>query len=90
MSETIQKSAGGPFSRFRMKIELWAALLLMGAGFVGGLLAASPPRVEQLPQEPVQQRVEVAPPLTEEQLGDELPDGHPPLPDDPVEQPDQP
>lgn len=68
----------------RLNVELWLVIVIMAVSFAAGLLVGNlggttrdepAPAVEVTPADVLP----VAPPLTEEELQDELPPGHPPL-----------
>lgn len=79
MAETTSTAAARP-SPLRLKVELWAVVLLMGAAFATGVLAApSDPAPPAMPETLPRGFMPQAPPLSDEELGSDLPDGHPPV-----------
>ncbi len=70
-------------SALRLKVELWLALIFMTASFGAGLFVGNLSGSPQDSQGPVVEAPPAgdvpAPPLTDEQLDEGLPPGHPPI-----------
>lgn len=78
MSTDDSTPATGERSQLRVRLELWAVIVLMAIAFAGGFLVrgmGSPSGdAEQAPVTTQQ-----APALSEDQFGGQLPAGHPPV-----------
>jgi len=78
--EPARSPTGGLGSTFRIRIELWLAVVFMALAFGAGILigVVAQPRTDQptVGVAPVDQ-FQVAPPLTDQQIQQGLPAGHP-------------
>ena len=64
----------------RTRVELWLVVTLMAFTFIAGLVLGLLAGVREQPDRaPTQEQVPTAPPLTDDQVGQTLPPGHPSL-----------
>ena len=78
--ERIGRREAGSTPVLRARIELWLVATLMAFTFIAGLVLGLLAGVREQPDDaPSQEQAPAAPPLTEDQVGQTLPPGHPSL-----------
>jgi len=78
--EHIERREPGSTPVLRTRVELWLVVTLMAATFVVGLVLGLLAGVREQPDDsPSQEQAPAAPPITEDQVGQTLPPGHPSL-----------
>jgi hypothetical protein len=77
--ERIERSGAEDTRVLRTRVELWLVVTLMAITFIAGLVLGLLAGVREQPGAPSQEQAPAAPPLTEDQVGQTLPPGHPSL-----------
>ena len=78
--EQIERPGTGGMRPLRTKVELWLVVSLMAFTFIAGLVLGLLAGVREQPDgAPSQEQATTAPPLTDDQMGQSLPPGHPSL-----------
>ena len=77
--ERIERRGAGGTPVLRTRVELWLVATLMAFTFIAGLVLGLLAGAREQPDAPSPEQAPAAPPLTEDQVGQTLPPGHPSL-----------